>query len=535
MTEEGGKEITVQGSGDLVPAAFGSEQAGSRSSISCDRSGIQEVDPLASMSSNSTRKSCCINGPEKDLFGRSGNVHRLPANTNAVGLVKERVRSFSVGTKPNASNLAAMVLTEQPTQLLQARANTQSREEATPTVSANTPNQQKPTNSPRLELIYKMRTLEEESVAKCKTILRKMKHAIQRQKNVNMDVKDGISELAEQLDVIERYRKSWKSAENERTEQIQKATSESVTTSSIETPITRSKRTASSPAEETPSIGKKKKEDERQQWQTVKRRNEEKPANNKKVGAQETAKENSKQEKRQRPKRKKTEAVLIQPAEGRSYAEVLKSLRSQTKIIEQTNVRGIRKTRNGGLLLELSTGEKLQPGFVQHIKETVQQAASITELKPKATVEIRDLDSLTEDKEVEEAIKSAIESTTEDVRIQLTPPNSREQVRAFVTLSTESAEKLLKLAKIKIGWIRARIRLRQTTKKCFRCFGVGHLQSSCQGPDRSKLCVKCGETGHKIKECTREARCCICADSGRHPVDHLPGSRGCPASKLSQA
>ena len=60
-----------------------------------------------------------------------------------------------------------------------------------------------------------MKISEEEALSKCRSVLKKMKIAITRQRNINMDVQNDVSELDELLDVIADYRGSWKKAEKE--------------------------------------------------------------------------------------------------------------------------------------------------------------------------------------------------------------------------------------------------------------------------------------------------------------------------------
>ena len=60
-----------------------------------------------------------------------------------------------------------------------------------------------------------MKISEEEALSKCRNVLKKMKITITRQRNINMDVQNGVSELDELLEVIADYHRSWKKAEKE--------------------------------------------------------------------------------------------------------------------------------------------------------------------------------------------------------------------------------------------------------------------------------------------------------------------------------
>ncbi|CAD7085293.1 unnamed protein product [Hermetia illucens] len=73
MEDERRRKLTVQGLGTPVPAAFGSEQAGSRSSISLDRSA-SVVDNLATLAYNATSDLDL----QKEVFKRSTTLPRTP-------------------------------------------------------------------------------------------------------------------------------------------------------------------------------------------------------------------------------------------------------------------------------------------------------------------------------------------------------------------------------------------------------------------------------------------------------------------------
>ncbi|XP_037942445.1 uncharacterized protein LOC119677245 [Teleopsis dalmanni] len=199
---------------------------------------------------------------------------------------------------------------------------------------------------------------------------------------------------------------------------------------------------------------------------------------------------------------------------------------------EEVAIRSIRKTKSGAVLLELGKGGK-KNDFYAELKGTMGEVAKVTELKPRAKIEIRDLDSLTTDDEVRAAVRIALQEPTEQMDVKISGANTREQRRAYVCISSQAAKTLQKTERIRMGLVRCRIKLLQDVERCYRCFETGHLQYNCKGPDRKGqgLCIRCGESGHKLKECTRPPKCCICASKGCIKVDHIPGSHKCEASK----
>nr|AMS38368.1 hypothetical protein [Bactrocera tryoni] len=384
-------------------------------------------------------------------------------------------------------------------------------------------------NSPKQEYITQMRRAEEESLEKCKGIVQKMKLAMAKQKNVSMDVKNGAAQLDELFDVIKSYRRNWLTAENEKR---RAHLSRRITTPESAT----SKRRATSPVEPRETVRPRHENDG--QWQKVLPKKARKTHVNE--GTSEEAPKNANkrqqvnnmaasQKGNNRPKRQ-TEAVIIKPAEGNSYAEVLKNIRSKVDLKEaEVKIKGIRKTRAGALLLELEKGQSTKASFCEALKSTLKETATVADLKTKATIEIRDLDSLTTKEEVAGAVKEALQDPTEDLTINITAPNTREQVRAYITLDQDRADTLMRQARIKIGWVNCRLRLKETPKRCFRCFGPGHLTWDCKGPDRrgQGVCIKCGQPGHKLKECTKPPSCCLCEEAKHEKVDHIPGSAKC--------
>ncbi|KAL7724448.1 hypothetical protein ACLKA6_000184 [Drosophila palustris] len=373
-----------------------------------------------------------------------------------------------------------------------------------------------------------MRALEEESLLQCKAVLRKMKLAMLKQRNISIDVKDGASELSELLDVIASYRNSWINAEKERTEDLRKKLKRVMHSEDVDATPTSvlQKRIATSTAVQD-SNKKAKNAANKTDFQVVTRK--------KAVQKQDkdsTAKQNKKAEKiengaaRTRT-RIRPDAVLIKPVEGKSYAEVLSDLRRTVKPEDsECDICSIRKTKIGDMLLELSKGSKTQK-LCDAIQGLLKETATVKVLSPTSKIEIRDLDSLTEESEVRAAIAELANCPAEEIRVRMTGTYTLEQRRAFIVLSEEDAGKVLKESRIKIGWTRCRVKRSEDIKRCFKCFDINHVQSVFSGPDRRDLCIRCGESGHKMKGCTKRPRCCLCTHENLKELNHFPGSNNC--------
>lgn len=385
-----------------------------------------------------------------------------------------------------------------------------------------------PYSSPKEEFILKMRASEEEAIAKCRIVIRKMRQAITKQKNISMDVQNGVSELEELLDVIGDYRKNWKGAEKDvRKKSIlgKKRGSPDRHKEATTSHATNNKRIATSPPDVRPE--KKHKDNTKKVGATGKSPGIPRAATT-------TTYENTHRKKKRRKEIKdRSDALVVKPREGHSYAEILKNLKENVKPDEaEVDVRSIRKTRDGALLLELKKGGE-KDKFCDIIKDALKDSAQVKDLKSNPTIEIRDIDGFSTKEEIVIAIKKSTGAVLEDITVNLSNPNSRDQRRAFVSLPSREANKILSTERIKIGWTNCRVRYHEEPKRCFRCFGLGHMQWNCKGPDRKGqgICIRCGEEGHILRQCKNPAKCCLCSTEKGKPVDHIPGSKRCKAER----
>lgn len=366
---------------------------------------------------------------------------------------------------------------------------------------------------------------------RCLTIIGKMKAATDRQKNISMDVKMGLAELEELIDAIASSsleKAKWGLAAAAPT-----LTDHGAEPAPISTPT--QKRATSNPLPGEKEKKSKEKEKEREDsnpWTQVLSKRKRKKKAKASEGTPARAAETAAPSQGVRKKKRRREAILIKPAQGKSYAEVLGAIRKEANPESTgTEIRSVRQTRAGEVLVELGakTGDKT--AFGESLRAILGDNAMVRSLEPRETVEIRDLDSLSTSEEVTDAIRRDLGELAADLTVSVTGANSRAQRMAIVSIGAKGADRLLKAQHIKIGWVSCRVRQRATVSKCYRCLGYGHLAGTCKGPDRSRLCFKCGGADHRAKECTAPERCFLCAEKGLGPegLDHTPGSRRCAA------
>ena len=135
------------------------------------------------------------------------------------------------------------------------------------------------------------------------------------------------------------------------------------------------------------------------------------------------------------------------------------------------------------------------------------------DLAPKRVIQILDLDCLTDSTDVLNAMKGKEEDAKID-RVTISKSNAREQRAAYVDLDERSAFKLVRIERIRIGWMNCRVRLRTPLTRCFKCLRYGHIATKCNGPDRRAKCYKCGAHGQKVADCAAKPRCMLCLDLG---------------------
>ena len=118
----------------------------------------------------------------------------------------------------------------------------------------------------------------------------------------------------------------------------------------------------------------------------------------------------------------RSEAVLIKPAEGISYASILHDLKRRVNPDELgLTVQGIRETRSKNLLMELKRPKEGKGRLVSAFQEAIGISGTVRHLIFRIEFEITDLDPSIEREEVEEAVREFCQQGPEmELRISLT-------------------------------------------------------------------------------------------------------------------
>lgn len=232
-------------------------------------------------------------------------------------------------------------------------------------------------------------------------------------------------------------------------------------------------------------------------------------------------------------KRLRPDAIVIKAAEGTSYADILRKIKTDVSLKSiGDEVTTIRRTVNGDLLLQLKNNSENTASYRSSINEALGSEAKVRALSQKTLIEIRHIDEITTTEDVLDAIKCQIDQDEipENTDISMRKTFGSTQI-ASISLPARAAEGLLKLNKIKIGWTVCPIREKKPLMKCFRCLEYGHIAKQCKNEDRSNLCRRCGEGGHIARDCEKEAACMFCKSNGLEETKHIAGSGRCPTLK----
>ena len=227
----------------------------------------------------------------------------------------------------------------------------------------------------------------------------------------------------------------------------------------------------------------------------------------------------------------KGEALIIK-TEASQYAEVLRKMRADERLADLgKNVRSIRRTRTGEMLLTLKRGVKDQgPSYQKLAEEVVGNGVQVRSLGSTVTIQVKNLDEVTEVTELVAALKEQCQIEVSPMAITLRQGQFSTQV-ATVKLLAADAKKVAATGRVRVGWSVCPVSIPRPTTACFKCFGQGHLARDCKSTDRSKLCRRCGSEGHKAQGCLLPLKCAICIEGGKSPTNHMAGGPRCPGAK----
>lgn len=107
-----------------------------------------------------------------------------------------------------------------------------------------------------------------------------------------------------------------------------------------------------------------------------------------------------------------------------SFAETLENIQKDIRPEDTgAEIRSVRKTQTGGVLIEQREGTTNKKGIKDAIQQTFGFLGTVSNLEPKLTLEIGDIPETCEDTDVTEALRTAF-LELEEIKIGLTSANS---------------------------------------------------------------------------------------------------------------
>ncbi|CAB0040989.1 unnamed protein product [Trichogramma brassicae] len=197
------------------------------------------------------------------------------------------------------------------------------------------------------------------------------------------------------------------------------------------------------------------------------------------------------------------DAIVIKAKDASTYADILQTLKSDTTLQQSvgSSVQNIRRSAAGALVLQLKKNVEYASTLGAELDKVLGDTATASALQHTTMIEIRDLDECSTKDEIAEALSTSLSAPhiNKTAVKTLRKAYAGTQV-AVAALPDDLAAKALKLGHIRISWVNCRIRGREDTLHCYRCWSPGHVSARCKGPDRSAHCFRCGQTGHRIMD-----------------------------------
>lgn len=239
-------------------------------------------------------------------------------------------------------------------------------------------------------------------------------------------------------------------------------------------------------------------------------------------------------------------AVAIYPVDKQKSSEETKTLVQRLIRPEEMklHVRGLRKTRNGGVIISTDNKED-----VEKLKRSVQLTSSGFTMdepqKRKPKVVIIGVPSNMQETEVftclfNQNLADKLENTDlqnflSAVKLSHKSGKKDSDTCNFVVEVTGVIRKaLISKDRAFINWSSCPVRDFTLVTRCYKCQQYGHAAKSCR--EAHHTCGHCAEQGHSIQDCPKkeaEPKCATCLHF-KKPDNHKTGDKECPAKQQAE-
>lgn len=181
--------------------------------------------------------------------------------------------------------------------------------------------------------------------------------------------------------------------------------------------------------------------------------------------------------------KKKGVAIMIS-VNGEEFSQTLGRVKANTPPPADGSLIGIRRSRNGSLLIEM-TGEPQARNMIVNLREHLGEEATIRLLGDREIIKIRGMDALVEKDDIMAAISSEIPNAADDMEqtevLRLFSYPWKEKA-AIIKSTRRMIEALIQMQSIVIGWTRAKIIANPPkVTRCQLCDRYGHTADVCRG------------------------------------------------------
>lgn len=239
-------------------------------------------------------------------------------------------------------------------------------------------------------------------------------------------------------------------------------------------------------------------------------------------------------------------SVAIYPNDKLKSSDETKSL--VQKIIDpeemKLHVRGLRKTRNGGVIISTDTKDD-----IEKLKQSVQLKNSgftVAEShKRKPRIVVIGVPTAMQESEVftclyhqnlaDKLQGSTVESFLSSINLShKSGKKDSESCNYIIEVTPAIRKALISKERVFVNWSSCPVRDFTLVTRCYKCQQYGHAAKSCRQSEFT--CGHCGEQGHSIKDCLKKAeepKCATCLHF-KKSSNHATGSAECPAKTMAE-
>lgn len=240
-------------------------------------------------------------------------------------------------------------------------------------------------------------------------------------------------------------------------------------------------------------------------------------------------------------------AIAIYPSDKTKTSDETKAL-VQTIISPEAfklQVRGIKKVRNGGVLIstenkgdidKLRGSHKLASSGLTIEEPSKRRPRIIIIGVPQSLSEKEVLDCIYEQNLSDKVPNYTRESFAETAKISHKSGKKNPSFTNYIIEVPPTIRRVLvNQGRIFINWTSCHVRDFTIVTRCYNCQLFGHAAKFCR--ESTPACNHCGESGHTHKECTKKSTPPVCATCKRfkRKCDHQTGDESCPARKYAEA